>query len=110
MTHRHSEYPKNPEQGAYCVYWIPQIPMPPFRRSVSSLDEAVKLLETLAFYDTFQFEMNVKGDYSNAGGLEIFEGGEWQEWESEEGLNIDEWADEVRALNTLPEVFKGDES
>ena len=72
MTHRHSEYPKNPEQGAYCVYWIPQIPMPPFRRSVSSLDEAVKLLETLAFYDTFQFEMNVKGDYSNAGGLEIF--------------------------------------
>ena len=41
---------------------------------------------------------------------QIFEGGEWQEWESEEGLNIDEWADEVRALNTLPEVFKGDES
>ena len=42
----------------------------------------------LAYYDMFQFENKVKPDYSNAGGLEIFRNGEWEEWESDDGDNV----------------------
>jgi stage III sporulation protein SpoIIIAA len=74
------------------VWWIPQIPMKAFYVNVSSIQEAKKILEVLANYDIFQFENKVKGDYSNAGGLQFFEEGanEWNEWENENGENIDE--------------------
>ena len=47
-------------------------------------------LYTLANYDLFQFENNIKPDYCNAGGLEEFNGKDWLEWEDEDGDNIDE--------------------
>ena len=40
-------------------------------------------MDVLADYDKFQFENNIKPDYSNAGGLEIFENGEWPDWYDE---------------------------
>lgn len=59
---------------------------------VSSLKEAILILDTLAKYDLFQYEMNIKPDYSNTGGLNRFENGEWVEWQDEEtGYDIDEW-------------------
>lgn len=67
------------------VWWIPQVPMKAFYVYVSSLREASLICDTLAEYDDFQFANNVKGDYSNAGGLEVLEDGEWVEWESEHG-------------------------
>lgn len=72
------------------VWWIPQVPMKPFHVPVKDIEEAMKILDTLAKYDLFQYHNNVKPDYSNAGGLEVFENGEWSEWYSEEGEDIDE--------------------
>jgi hypothetical protein len=62
------------------VWWIPQVPMKAFEVPVSSVDEAAKLLEVLAAYDAFQFENNIKPDYCNVGGLQVFEDGEWVDW------------------------------
>ena len=77
------------------VWWIPQVPMKPFHVEVESVYEAKKLLKTLALYDIFQFEHNIKPDYSNAGGLEVFEEGEWTEWYDEDsGDCIDDITEE----------------
>lgn len=54
------------------VWWIPQVPMPAMRVEVDNFVEAKLLLNTLATYDRFQYENHVKGDYCNAGGLEIY--------------------------------------
>lgn len=74
------------------VWWIPQVPMKPFRTEVKSLVEAKLLLNTLAQYDIFQFENNIKPDYCNVGGLEVFEDGEWTDWYDEDGESIDNFS------------------
>jgi hypothetical protein len=86
-------YVDNSEQteGALRVWWIPQIPMKAFHRAVADLSQAKLLLDTLAYYDMFQYENNIKPDYSNGGGLEVYEDGEWNEWTDEFGYDIDEW-------------------
>lgn len=63
--------------------------MTPFYQPVASTKEAKLLLDTLAKYDAFQFENNIKPDYSNAGGLEVFESGEWTDWQDKDGNDID---------------------
>lgn len=73
------------------IWWIPQIPMvKEFIVEVGSLAEGKKLLDTLAEYDKFQFENNIKPDYSNCGGLHSYEHGEWAEWTNIDGYAIDE--------------------
>ena len=57
------------EIGELQVWWVPQVPMRAFEVAVSSVAEGVKIMETLAAYDAFQFENKVKSDYCNAGGL-----------------------------------------
>lgn len=80
-----------PETGSLRVWWIPQVPMKPFHVAVKDQEQAILLLRTLTDYDLFQFENSVKPDYCNAGGLEIFEGGEWSEWADPETFEaIDE--------------------
>lgn len=78
------------------VWHIPQIPMKAFHVHVSSPEEAIKILNTLADYDIFQFENHIKPDYSSAQGLEEFneEDHEWEEWYNDDGLDIREYADE----------------
>lgn len=72
------------------IWWIPQIPSNnPFRVNVKDLTEANKLLNTLADYDIYQFDNNIKPDYSNIGGIEFFDGKEWVEFKEEES-----WRDE----------------
>ena len=66
------------------VWWIPQVPMKSFKVEVKTIEEAIKVMDILAFYDIFQFENKVKGDYSNIGGVEIFEDGKWSDWYDEE--------------------------
>ena len=67
--------------------------------------EAKLLLDTLALYDKFQYENEVKPDYDycNAGGLEIFdpEDEEWIEWfDTETGEDISELTlPQLRQLN-----------
>lgn len=90
-----------PMIGDLRVWHIPQVPMEPFYAVVLSPKEAVIILDVLARYDAFQYDHNIKPDYCNAAGLEVYaeEGSEdgkspgWVEWECRETfMNIDEWA------------------
>ena len=79
-----------PNNGDLRVWWIPQVPMNAFFVPVKSEREAALIMHTLAAYDMFQYENNVKPDYSNAGGVEIYEegedrceGGDWISWYKE---------------------------
>lgn len=66
------------------VWHIPQVPGKSFRVDVSSIPQAIVTMNTLANYDLFQYENNIKPDYSNASGLqELQDGGEWHEWYDE---------------------------
>ena len=74
----------NPKEGDLKIWWIPQIPMVGFEFDVKNVNEACLLLVALGEYDLFQLKHKVKPDYSNAGGLSLFENGEWIEWYDEE--------------------------
>ena len=80
-------------EGALRVWHIPQVPGKGFRVPVKSPAEAKFVLDILAAYDGFQFENRIKPDYCNAGGLEVYENGEWTDWYSEDGQDIDDWAE-----------------
>lgn len=58
--------------------------MKSFIREVPDLATAKSLVEVLADYDLFQYDNNIKPDYSNAGGIEVWEDGEWVEVPEEE--------------------------
>ena len=63
------------------VWWIPQIPGEPFLVPVPDLAAGRLVCDTLADYDNFQLEQNVKPDFSNAGGIQMLEDvGEGLEW------------------------------
>jgi hypothetical protein len=76
------------EEGDLRVWWIPQIPMSAFHVDVETVEQGRWLCNVLADYDTFQFENNVKPDYSNAGGVqqyEIIDGlGDWYDVDDED--------------------------
>ena len=66
------------------VWHIPQVPGKAFFVEVDSPEEAIKVMNILADYDLFQLDNNIKPDYSNAQGLEVFEDGEWLTWYSKD--------------------------
>lgn len=108
-----------PNEGDLRVWWIPQVPMQAFNVGVPDLQTASLLLDVLANYDRFQFENNIKPDYSNAGGLTVFEGGEWVDYsEPETWADFDEFRHDPARLTaaenaraTPPaEPRKGDEA
>jgi hypothetical protein len=68
----------------------------PFHVPVSTLEEAMLILDTLARYDIYQYENKIKPDYSNAGGLEVLENGEWSGYENEDGESIDDLMDAIK--------------
>lgn len=80
----------SPKNGDLSVWHIPQVPVTEFRVIVKTPYEGKKLMTTLALYDLFQLQHNIKPDYSNANGLDIFEDGEWVTWYNENGEDIDE--------------------
>ena len=84
---------KKYKKGDLQVWHIPQVPMKAYRVDVKDLQEARKILDVLARYDLFQFENKIKPDYSNAAGLEVFDGKEWSEWEDKYGEDIDHTAE-----------------
>lgn len=68
-------------------------------KEVKTLEEGKLLMDTLAEYDQFQFENNIKPDYSNATFFEYYneEDKEWQTWYDEEsGLEIEEYFEELK--------------
>lgn len=64
------------------VWHIPQVPGKPFYIPVENEKEAKKFLDILAAYDMFQFNNNIKPDFCNASGVEVFdeETNEWCDW------------------------------
>jgi hypothetical protein len=73
------------------VWWVPQVPMKAFTVDVETVAEGVKIMDTLASYDIFQYENHIKPDYSNAGGLNMWDedcDGEgtpgWVSWQDDE--------------------------
>lgn len=58
------------------------------------------LLDTLAEYDKFQLDNNIKPDYCNTGGLNVFDAndhedgpsGSWYTWYDEDGNDISVYA------------------
>jgi len=69
----------------YKVWHIPQVPMKAFEFETESLATAKIVRDQLAYYDLFQFENNVKGDYANAQGIS-----EWSE-EEQEWWDVDDF-------------------
>lgn len=92
-----------PKHGDLKVWWIPQIPGKPFEVPVENLVEAKLLLDTLADYDQFQLDNNIKPDYANTGGLSFFDAnddsdcadGSWCEWGDEDGREITDVGNDV---------------
>jgi len=80
----------NPQKGDLQIYWMPQIPCRAMHYEVESPAEAKRMLDLLALYDLFLLRENHRVDFSNAGGLRVFDGDDWQEWEDENGAGIDE--------------------
>ena len=76
--------------GQLQVWWIPQVPGKPFMVPVKDTEQAILLLTAPADYDKFQYENRIKPDYCNAGGLSVFEDGEWTDWYNEDGQSIDD--------------------
>ena len=74
------------------VWWVPQFPMESFLVDVKSVSEAVKILDVLADYDLFQLENRIKPEYSNSGGLQMFDPND--DTDSPEGSWVD-WCDEA---------------
>lgn len=68
------------------VWWIREPPAEPQYFPVKSLGHALLKLDRLAKLDI------LRGTEYNVGGLEVFEDGEWVEWYSEDGLDIDGYA------------------
>lgn len=66
-------FPTKPTIGDLRVWWIPQVPGKMFYVPVGDVDEAIRVTEMLASYDAFQFEHRIKPDYSNVGGLQVYE-------------------------------------
>jgi hypothetical protein len=107
---------EKPKNGDLKVWWIPQVPMKAFHYPVNSPQEGFILLDALAKYDLFQFENNVKPDYSNAGGLFVFDEDlvdendavwdGWSDWYSEMGEGIDYYLNEDNGLDLLNEDLK----
>lgn len=86
------------------VWWIPQIGIErPFYVPVGSPEEGKKIIDLLSAYDCFQYNQNVKPDYCNTGGLQMFdeEEGEWVDWiyDEDDGYyeesELDEYCEEM---------------
>ena len=85
------------KKGNLRVWWIPQVPMKSFYQDVKTIIEGKLVLETLAIYDLFQSENNIKPDFSNTGGLQIFNRNEWEDIVDENEDSIDDFSlEEIR--------------
>jgi hypothetical protein len=79
----------------YRVWHIPQVPGKPFIVETDDPLTAYTVLKTLAEYDLFQFEHNIKPDYSNASGV--------MEWD--DVLDPDDEDEDERWSDVDPDIF-----
>ncbi|AUV59094.1 superinfection exclusion protein [Escherichia phage vB_Eco_AL25] len=74
------------------VWHIPQVPGKAFYVEVDSVEEGVRIIDILANYDLFQYENNIKGDYCNVSGLQMYDEHITDDEMEEMGLT-DRWVD-----------------
>lgn len=72
--------PRDPEQALadpkpddLVVWYIPQVPMKAFRYPAPDLNTAVLMLDALCRFSLFEFDNNVKPDFSSAAGISRWE-------------------------------------
>lgn len=80
------------------VWHIPQVPGKRIEIEVPTWDEALRLQCALTQYDLFQFNNNIKPDYSNASGIQFYDhtipDDELEEMELEDRwVDIEDWDD-----------------
>lgn len=91
----------NPQVGASETFYVP----------VTSIEEGKKVMDLLSAYDCFQLNNQVKGDYCNVGGLEMWdeEEQEWVDWEYEDEEhcydNVDDYCDEISSQSKMLNEF-----
>ena len=82
------------KEGELRVYWsIQQVLRKPFSVSVKDIEQAKLIITTLAKYDKYQYENNVKPDNHWVARLEVFDNGGWSDWEDEVGDGIEKYID-----------------
>lgn len=81
------------------VWWVSQIGTDAMYIPVESVKEGKKVIDLLSYFDCFQYNQHIRPDYSNTGGLEMYEEGtgEWVDWmyETEDDYceDIDEYCE-----------------
>lgn len=92
------------------VWWRPQLGCKSFYIPVESPEEAKKIMDVLAAYDQFQFMNNIKPDFCNIGGLEIWDEEEhdWIDWEFDDGDNFYDNVDDYCESNTALQEFSSE--
>ena len=70
--------------GSLRIWWITNVPGEPFYKTVQDGHEAKEILNFLADYNLHLGELV----QSNAGGFQVYENGEWLDWEDEQGNSI----------------------
>ena len=97
------------------VWWIPQVGAisEAFYVPVQSVEEGKKVVDMLAAYDAFQLQNRIKPDYSNAGGLQVYnpEIADYEDWylETEDDLaKYDDYLNELEndGKNTNDENYE----
>lgn len=85
------------------VWWI-STGSEAFYIPVNSIEEARKIMDVLAYYDCFLMNQEVRGDYANCGGLEVWdeEEQEWNDWYFEDEItyydDVDEYIENVSPM------------
>lgn len=77
------------------IWWMPQVGAnATFFIPVETVEEAKKFMDILAAYDCFQHNHDIKPDYCNVGGLQVWDSDEqeWNDWEYEDETD---WYDDV---------------
>ena len=74
------------------IWYIPQVPMPAFEREYEDFETAKTVLNAIINFSIFEYDNNVKPDYSDVAGISFWEEAE-QDWE-----DIDDMLWEERAV------------
>lgn len=77
-------------EGDLRVWWIRNFPAPPTHIYVQTPDAAITELKRLADAD-----LQDDSIWGNAGGLEVYESGEWCEWYNDEGEDIRDYEERL---------------
>lgn len=99
------------------VWWVPQVGIEEtFYIPVESVEEGKKVIDLLAAYDAFQLQNQVKPDYLNVGGLQMWDeiSQDWADWcmETEDDFfeDVDDYCEKCKRAEELTtfnqELFK----